>query len=334
MGDLVAEGLSRSVGELVVLGLGLLDGEHVDVAALQPGLDAVDAGADGVDVPGRDAHRPSLGRGPRLPGHEHRPRHRRHGRHRPRLRPPARRARARPRARRPRPGPAGERVRRAAARRTSVGAEILVADLSDRAQRAAVADRLADAARPVDLLVNNAGFGMKHSFLGGELADEERMLDVLCRAVLVLSHAAALPMRARGHGAIVNVSSVAGFVPMGTYSAAKAWSPVHRGPRRRAGRLRRHRDGALPGVHPHRVPRPRRLDMSRLPEFLWLDADRLVRDCLDDVAPARWSACRVRSTRRWSERCRCCRAASYVAPRAPRRPCAAAAADPHRRAAA
>ena len=53
---------NRSLGELVVLALGLLDGEHVDVAALQPGLDAVDAGADGVDVPGGDAHRPSLGR--------------------------------------------------------------------------------------------------------------------------------------------------------------------------------------------------------------------------------------------------------------------------------
>ena len=119
-----------------------------------------------------------------------------------------------------------------------------------------VADRLADAARPVDLLVNNAGFGMSHSFLGGDLADEERMLDVLCRAVLVLSHAAALPMRARGHGAIVNVSSVAGFVPMGTYAAAKAWCTAFTEvlASELAG-IRRHGDGALPGVHPHRAAR-------------------------------------------------------------------------------
>jgi len=166
-----------------------------------------------------------------------------------------------------------------------VGAEILAADLSDRAQVQRVADRLADASRPVDLLVNNAGFGMSHSFLGGELADEERMLDVLCRAVLVLSHAAALPMRARGHGAIVNVSSVAGFVPMGTYAAAKAWctaftevlSSELAGSGVTATAL-------CPGFTHTELHARADLDMSRLPDFLWLEADRLVRDCLDDVS--------------------------------------------------
>ena len=165
-----------------------------------------------------------------------------------------------------------------------VGAEILAADLSDRAQVQRVADRLADPTRPVDLLVNNAGFGMSHSFLGGELADEERMLDVLCRAVLVLSHAAALPMRARGHGAIVNVSSVAGFVPMGTYAAAKAWctaftevlSSELAGSGVTATAL-------CPGFTHTELHARADLDMSRLPDFLWLEADRLVRDCLDDV---------------------------------------------------
>ena len=56
VGHLVAERLEPLDRELLVLALGLLDGEHVDVAALEPGLDAVDAGADGVDVPGGDAH--------------------------------------------------------------------------------------------------------------------------------------------------------------------------------------------------------------------------------------------------------------------------------------
>ena len=166
-----------------------------------------------------------------------------------------------------------------------VGAEILAADLSDRAQVQRVADRLADAARPVDLLVNNAGFGMSHSFLGGDLADEERMLDVLCRAVLVLSHAAARPMRARGHGAIVNVSSVAGFVADGHLLRGQGVvHRVHRGPRQRARRHRRHRDGAAARGSPTPSCTQRAdLDMSRLPDFLWLEADRLVRDCLDDV---------------------------------------------------
>ena len=56
MGHLVAEGLEPLERELVLAGLGLLDREDVDVTALEPGGDAVDAGADGVDVPGGDAH--------------------------------------------------------------------------------------------------------------------------------------------------------------------------------------------------------------------------------------------------------------------------------------
>jgi short-subunit dehydrogenase len=166
-----------------------------------------------------------------------------------------------------------------------VGTERLAADLSDRAQVQRVADRLADADRPVDLLVNNAGFGMSHSFLGGDLADEERMLEVLCRAVLVLSHAAALPMRARGRGAVVNVSSVAGFVPMGTYAAAKAWCTAF------TEVLADELSGSgvtatalCPGFTHTELHERADLDMSRLPDFLWLEADRLVRDCLDDVA--------------------------------------------------
>ena len=118
-----------------------------------------------------------------------------------------------------------ERAERAAAMH-GVEAEVLVADLSDRDQLQRVADRLASDDEPVDLLVNNAGFGLKTSFTRGELADEERMFDVLCRAVLVTSYASARAMRARGHGAIVNVSSVAGFLASGTYSAAKSWVTV------------------------------------------------------------------------------------------------------------
>ena len=101
--------------------------------------------------------------------------------------------------------------------------EVLVADLVDKAQSATVEARLADHSRPIELLVNNAGFGLKHRFLDNPIEDEEAMLDVLVTAVLRLSHAALGPMAERGRGGIINVSSVAAFLPRGTYSAAKAW---------------------------------------------------------------------------------------------------------------
>ena len=101
--------------------------------------------------------------------------------------------------------------------------ETLVADLVDKAQCATVEARLADPDRPIELLVNNAGFGLKHRFLENTIDDEEAMLDVLVTAVLRLSHAALGPMTERGRGGIINVSSVAAFLPRGTYSAAKAW---------------------------------------------------------------------------------------------------------------
>jgi len=165
-----------------------------------------------------------------------------------------------------------------------VHCEILAADLSDRLQVQKVAERLAEPGRPVDLLVNNAGFGLSRSFLQGDLADEERALDVLCRAVMVLSHAAALAMRDRGRGAIINVSSVAGFVAMGSYSAAKAWVTTF------SEALANELAGTgvtvtalCPGFTHTEFHQRASLDMSRLPRVMWLEADRLVRDCLDDV---------------------------------------------------
>src|SRR5690606_10745344 len=101
--------------------------------------------------------------------------------------------------------------------------EVLTADLVDADQLARVEARLADRTRPVDLLVNNAGFGLKERFLDNPIEVEQAQQDVLVRAVLRLTHAALGPMTERGRGGVINVSSVAAFLPRGTYSAAKAW---------------------------------------------------------------------------------------------------------------
>ncbi len=101
--------------------------------------------------------------------------------------------------------------------------EVVAADLTDRDQLARVEERLADPDRPVDLLVNNAGFGLKGRFGDHGVEDEQRMLDVLVVAVMRLSHAALRAQAARGRGGVINVSSVAAYLPRGTYGAAKAW---------------------------------------------------------------------------------------------------------------
>ena len=169
-----------------------------------------------------------------------------------------------------------------------VDVEVLVADLVDRAQLETVAERLRDGARPVGVLVNNAGFAVKQWFVGGDVAAEERLLDVLVRAVLVLSAAATPGMVERGRGAVVTVSSVAGFLPGGTYSAAKAWATTFT--MSLAAELRGSGVTATalcPGyVHTEFHGRAG-IRMERLPEWVWLDADELVAQCLRDVERGR-----------------------------------------------
>jgi short-subunit dehydrogenase len=104
-----------------------------------------------------------------------------------------------------------------------VDVEVLPADLTDRAALAKVESRVASRDEPIELLVNNAGFGLKGRFLDNAVEQEQAMLDVLVTAVMRLTHAALGPMAERGHGGVINVSSVAAFLPRGTYAAAKAW---------------------------------------------------------------------------------------------------------------
>src|SRR5688572_519480 len=104
-----------------------------------------------------------------------------------------------------------------------VRTEVLPADLATDEGVAAVEERLSRDAEPVDLLVNNAGFGHRGRFLDVPVTDEVTMLRVHVEAVLRLTTAAVRGMRSRGRGGVVNVASVAAFCPRGTYGASKAW---------------------------------------------------------------------------------------------------------------
>lgn len=164
-----------------------------------------------------------------------------------------------------------------------VAVEVLAADLTVRAQLALVEARLADAARPVDLLVNNAGFGVNQLFVGGDLDAEQQMLDVLVTAVLRLSHAALPGMVARGTGGIINVSSVASFIAGGTYSAAKSWVTVF------SESIDRQLAGTgvgvtalCPGFTHTEFHQRAEMDVDHLPDWMWLDAPDVVRAALGD----------------------------------------------------
>jgi short-subunit dehydrogenase len=104
--------------------------------------------------------------------------------------------------------------------------EIVGADLIERGQLATVEARLADESRPIDTLINNAGFGTYGSFPELDVDTETRMVELNVLALMRLTHAAIGPMVASGRGAILNVSSLGGFQPtpkIATYGATKAF---------------------------------------------------------------------------------------------------------------
>ena len=100
----------------------------------------------------------------------------------------------------------------------------IVADLSDHVQVDMVCRRLAD--EPVDVLVNNAGFGMTGPFTHEDPRGIRSMIDVNVAAPTALSRTVAEGMVSRGHGRILNVASIAAFMPNpfgAVYAATKAY---------------------------------------------------------------------------------------------------------------
>ncbi|HHV20225.1 MAG TPA: SDR family oxidoreductase [Propionibacterium sp.] len=167
---------------------------------------------------------------------------------------------------------------------TAVDVEILPADLADRAQTQRVADRLEDQAQPIHLLVNNAGFGLRSTMLEPDTELEERALDVMCRAVLILGGAAARAMKQRGRGIIINTSSVAGIMAMGNYSAVKAFVTTYS--ESLAAQLRKSGvtvTALCPGwVHTEFHDRAA-INASSIPSWAWIDKAVLVREALADA---------------------------------------------------
>ncbi|GFH36109.1 SDR family NAD(P)-dependent oxidoreductase [Streptomyces pacificus] len=172
--------------------------------------------------------------------------------------------------------------------RHGIEAEVLTADLSEDDGISSVEKRLGDSRRPVDLLVNNAGFGNKGRFLEVSMADELRMLKVHCEAVLRLTAAGTAPMRDRGRGGVVNVASVGAFVPRGTYGASKAWVvQFTQGAARDLAGTGVRLMALCPGFVRTEFHQRAGMGTENVPGWMWLDADKVVSAALADLARGR-----------------------------------------------
>jgi uncharacterized protein len=169
--------------------------------------------------------------------------------------------------------------------RYAISVETISADLAVRDDVIGIAERLTSAEQPIDMLINNAGFGVRTKLTDPDTTPHEHAIDVMIRAILILSAAAGRTMRQRGAGTIINVSSTAGFVTMGVYSAIKAWVTSYT--EGLANEL--HGTGVkvtalCPGWVRTEFHERAKIHVGSIPEFMWLDADRVVAECLGDAA--------------------------------------------------
>jgi short-subunit dehydrogenase len=163
-----------------------------------------------------------------------------------------------------------------------VAAEVFRADLSDIDDTRRVEERIRLGS--VEMLVNNAGFGLGKTFPTTDIEDEQRSMDVLVRAVMRLTHAALGPMLEAGHGDIINVSSVAGFTIRGTYAAHKAWVisfSSWAGTRYQSAGVRVM--ALCPGLVHTEFHARMNANTSGIKDWMWLDAEPVVRTALKDL---------------------------------------------------
>jgi short-subunit dehydrogenase len=181
-----------------------------------------------------------------------------------------------------------EQLARELADTHGVRTEWIAADLSDAAQRDRVAAEIEQRGLTVEILVNNAGYGIYEPFASSQRDRELEQVRLLVEAVVDFDARYVPGMVERGRGAVVNLSSTAGFQALpgnGTYAAAKSFVLLHT-------------ESLREEVRPHGVtvtavcPGPVATgfqDASQpaftdhLPKMVWRDAERVARDTLRAV---------------------------------------------------
>jgi short-subunit dehydrogenase len=159
---------------------------------------------------------------------------------------------------------------------------VIVADLATESGCTKVEEYLAN--KEVEVLINNAGFGINKAFTMSDLAKEEEVLKVLVRTPMRLMHVVLPKMKERNSGVVINVSSVASFIAGGAYSASKSYLTVL------SESLHTELSGTnikvsalCPGFTRTEFHQRGRMKMAGLPEFMWLNSDLLVAKAWKDA---------------------------------------------------
>jgi len=172
-----------------------------------------------------------------------------------------------------------------------VACDVLVADLADSGSVARVEDRLRDTSAPIDLLVNNAGFGHQGLFHELDLEREAAVVDVNIVALHRLAHVAAVQMVQAGRGGILNVSSMAGFMAApgtATYAATKAFvTSLSEAMHSELAPLGVRVSVLCPGFTRTEFQDRADYDTSKLPDFVWQSAEEVAAAGLAGVAANR-----------------------------------------------
>jgi len=167
---------------------------------------------------------------------------------------------------------------------------IIQADLSDKTASQHIVEQLDANNIEIDYLINNAGYGLPGSFHVPDWKAHEDFLQVMVTAVCDLTHRLLPGMQSRHRGQIVNIASVAGLIPAAAghtlYGASKAFLIKFSESLARENRSKGVKVTALcPGFtysEFHDVNNTRK-GVSQLPDIMWLEADFVVRECLEAV---------------------------------------------------
>ena len=163
-----------------------------------------------------------------------------------------------------------------------IATTVIQADLATDAGCKTIEDFIAN--NQIDVLINNAGFGINKAFTMSQLDAEQQLLDVLVRTPMRLMHVALPGMKERNKGVIINVSSVAGWIAGGTYSASKSYLTVLSESLHTELSSTHVKVSALcPGFTRTEFHQRGRMSMKGLPAFMWLNSDKLVAKAWKDA---------------------------------------------------